>query len=128
MANKYVKIATTFQAGESSSLADARANWSEDVTEATTGSKAPLRNAGDATIADSGSLSVGFGSVTTAHYVFVKSSRQVTLKFNGDSNGILLGHTAASGGFVALATAVTSLAITNASGDSADVVFELYGV
>lgn len=126
--NKYVKITTTFQMGSDQDLVDARANWSESVAETPTGSNAAKVSSGETTIADSGSLSVPFGEVTTARYLWVKTDRQITLKFNGASTGFLLGTAAAVGGFMGIPTSCTSLTIENASGAVAEVAYELAGV
>lgn len=126
--NNYVKILTTFQVGADQDLTDALANWSEYVTEATTGSNASKISSGKTSIADSGSLSVPFGEVTTARFLWVKTDRQVTLKFNGASTGFLLGTAAAAGGFIGIPTSCTSLTIENASGAAVEVFYELVGV
>lgn len=126
--NLYVKVLTTFEVATDSDNTDKRANWSEYVTEATSGSNASKSTAGKTAIADAGTLNVAFGPVTTAKYVFVKSDRQVTLQFNGDSNGVAIGVAADKPGFLGIPTSCTSLSITNASGAEAEVEYELVGV
>jgi hypothetical protein len=126
--NNYVKILTTFQVASDQVLTDARANWSEYVTEATTGSNAAKISSGKTSIADSGSFSVPFGAVTTAKYLWLKTDRQVTLKFNGASTGFLLGTAAAASGFMGIPTSCTSLTVENGSGAAVEVEFELVGV
>lgn len=125
----YVKSNVTFQVASDSSLNDARANWAETSTHATTGSYADTEIGTTYTIADSATQVIAFGPITTAHSLFIKSDRQVVLKFNGDSTGVTLGDAAAVGGFCVIAGGSnTSLSITNSSGASASVDVQLVGV
>lgn len=125
----YVQIDATFKVAADSSLSDTRANWSESSSHATTGSYGDKEASGRYSIADAATVALAFGPVTTAHYVLIKSDRQVTVKLNGDSTGFALGTTSASGSFVVIpATSVTSISITNASGAAATLDYELVGV
>lgn len=125
----YVKSNVTFQVAANSDLDDARANWNEDYSHATTGTKADRETSGRFTVAASATQVVSFGPVTTAHSVFIKSDRQVTVKLNGDSTGFAISHTEANGGFLALpSTSVTSISIVNNGSASATVDYELVGV
>lgn len=125
----YVSASSTFKVASDSSLSDARANWSEAYTHATTGSKADTELGTTYTVSDSATQAVGFGPLTTVYSVFIKCDRQVVAKFNGDSNGVKIGDAAASGGFLVMAGCeFTSLSITNNSGASVAVDIQLVGV
>ena len=125
----YVKVATTYQVATDSNLADARANWSESSTHATTAAFADRNTSGNYSVADSGTQAIAFGPVTTAHYVLLKTDRQVTVKFNGDSTGFTLGTAVTTGGSFALSdVSITSISIVNASGAAASIDYELVGV
>lgn len=125
----YVKSTATFQAASDSNLNDARADWVESYTHATTDTKADRNASGRYTVAASGTQAIAFGPVTTAHSVFIKSDRRVTVKLNGDSTGFAISHTEGSEGYFVLpSTNVTSITVVNNGSATATVDYELVGV
>lgn len=125
----FVKSTATFQVAADSNLNDTRANFSEDYTHGTTGSKADRNTSGRYTVAASGTQAIAFGPVSTAHSVFIKSDRQVTVKLNGDSTGFPISHTEVSEGYFVLpSTNVTSISVVNNGSATAIVDYELVGV
>lgn len=129
MASKYLKASIVYQVADDSALDNARANISETYIEANTSSNTALEDSVEYNIADSGSQVVSFGGVTTIKSLFIKSSRQVSLKFNGSSTALPLGHTAGNKCWMCLAMcSVTSLTIENSSGGTAFVQIQVVGV
>jgi len=72
---------------------------------------------------------VALGGLATVQGLLIISDRLISVKINAGSVGVPIGHTAAEGGVLALpATEITSLSLTNASGEVANVYLSMVGI
>lgn len=69
-----------------------------------------------------------FGQLTTAHTVYITSNREISVKFNGSSVALPIGRAnTKKGGLCIQETSITSLSLTNNSGEDAEVYVCLAG-
>lgn len=71
---------------------------------------------------------VGADGLTTAKALMIKTDQPITAKLNGSSTAIPIGHAADEPATLMIdATTITSLSLSNASGNTANIIISLPG-
>jgi len=122
----YLQAGLTWKLSKTSTQAQYLANRSISLTEAVDIEEYAEHYVEIADAVTDQAISLGF--VTTVKGLLIESDRAITVKINGSDTGLPIGHTADEGGALLLtATSVTTLTLSNASGETANIYISLPG-
>lgn len=124
----YFKSAETWEVGSDANLAQTNAKRSSSLIES---SDIVEHGGGEYLIPDGTTdLAINFGPVTTAYALRIESNQPITAKINGASTPLPIGRDADTKAVLQISqtAGITSLSISNASGNAANVYISLPGV